>query len=72
MELAKHLDAYCQYRSKIYFRVPQSPWQWGTDENTSGLIRQFPPKRHALPKITSRSWIDCNPTKKQTEKDLEI
>ncbi len=30
---------------QVYFCDPKSPWQRGSDENTNGLLRRYPPRR---------------------------
>lgn len=32
----------------VYFCDLQGPWQFGTNENTNGLLRQYFPKRSSL------------------------
>ena len=40
----------------FYFAKPYHSWERGTNENTNGLIRQYPPKRKSMARITQR---DC-------------
>ena len=40
-EIAQHARLGIDTRLGIDFCVPQSPWQRGTNENTSGLPRQY-------------------------------
>ena len=42
---------------KVYFCDPQSPWQRGSNENTNGLLRQYPPKNADLSTF-SQSELD--------------
>ena len=44
---------------EVYFATPYHSWERGTNENTNGLIRQYPPKRKSMAKVTQREcdWI---------------
>ena len=30
--------------AQVYVCEAHSPWQWGSDENANGLLRQYPPE----------------------------
>jgi IS30 family transposase len=42
--MAKHKDFTVATDVQVYFCDPQSPWQRGTNENTSLLLRQYFPR----------------------------
>lgn len=37
---------------EFYFATPHHSWEHGTNENTNGLIRQYPPKRTSMAHVT--------------------
>ncbi len=41
---ARHKELATNANIAVYFCDPQSPWQWGTNENANGLVRQYLPK----------------------------
>ena len=43
-EMAQHAQLRVETGLAVYFCDPRSPWQRGTNENTSGLLRQYFPK----------------------------
>lgn len=52
--MSKHKDFTLATDVKVYFCVPASPWQRGSNENTNGLLRQYFLKRTDLSKHSQR------------------
>jgi IS30 family transposase len=42
---------------RCYFATPHHAWERGTNENTTGLLRQYLPKRQSMAHLTQH---DCN------------
>ena len=47
-EMASHAQVAAATDLEVYFCDPHSPWQRGSNENTSGLLRQYFPKGTSL------------------------
>ena len=45
LELAEHKRFTVSTGVQVYFCDPKSPWQRGANESTSGLLRQYVPRR---------------------------
>lgn len=47
-EMAQHRPFSIDTGVQVYFCDPRSAWQWGSNENTNGLLRQYFPKGRDL------------------------
>nr|WP_328290789.1 IS30 family transposase [Nocardia aurantiaca] len=52
MEMAEHQKFATAVGVEVFFAAPRSPWQWGTNENTNKLLRQYLPKKTDLATFT--------------------
>ena len=53
-EMAEHERLAPRLAIRIFFADPYSPWQRGTNENTTGLLRQYLPKGTDSSEYTQR------------------
>ena len=53
-EMVEHARLAERLASRIFFADPHSLWQRGTNENTTGLLRQYLPKGTDLSEYTQR------------------
>ena len=51
-EMAEHRRFSVETGVDVYFCDPRSPWQRGSNENTTGLLRQYFPKGKSLAGVT--------------------
>jgi IS30 family transposase len=51
-EFAAHAEVTEEIGVEFYFALPHHPWQRGTSENTSGLLREYFPKGRPLEKVS--------------------
>ncbi|WP_326762529.1 IS30 family transposase [Streptomyces phaeochromogenes] len=55
-EIAEHQAITTETRMPIYLCKPRSPWQRGTNENTNGLLRQYPPRAPTSARSATPTW----------------
>ena len=53
-EFAGHEKIASKLKTNFYFAHPYTSWEYGTDENTNGLIRQYFPKNRDFTTITQQ------------------
>ena len=51
-EFARHVFIDEQLQSTAYFAKPFVSWEWGSNENLNGLLRQYIPKKRAISTVT--------------------
>lgn len=57
LEFAQHDRIAAAVGAKIYFADPYSSWQRGTNENWSGLVRQYHPKKSCFSRIKNKELL---------------
>lgn len=55
IEFAYHFKTSRKLRAPIYFSRSYRAWERGTNENTNGLLRQYFPKRTAIPMLSKKA-----------------
>jgi IS30 family transposase len=68
-EMAQHQRLTIATGVQVYFCDPKSPWQRGSNENTTGLLRQYLPRRldsRTLTKPTRSIAHELNERPRQT------
>ena len=51
-EFAGHAHIDQQLQSTAYFARPFASWEWGSNENLNGLLRQYVPKKRAMSTVS--------------------
>ena len=47
------------WEADTYFAHPYASWEWGINENTNGLLRQYFPKNMTSQRPQSLAWLGC-------------
>lgn len=56
-EMALHETLSGQLKMDIFFCDPHNPWQRGSNENATGLVREFLPKGMDLSQVSHQQFI---------------